>query len=173
MVQHELTTQKAKQECKVCGNEYKTVTLSHVRTHGIDMKQYNMLPEYAQAQEPVEPKGNTEFTPKEMQEKIFGEQEKDINRPLKDFLNEFGVTEKEARETLKKFTTGKRIDPRIQAANYQKIGDEGAEQYKDLEYVKVTDLHIAETLTTKFGFTCTNLIGKKGDTPKTWILEKI
>lgn len=169
----EQVKEQVKEQCKVCGKEYKSVNIMHVRTHDIDMEQYELLPEYAQISTTVEPKGNIKFTQTEMQTRIFGEQEKDINRPLSDFLNEFGVTEKEARELLKKFTTGKRIDPRIQATNFQKIGTEGAEALKDQDEVETTSLHVAEALTTKYGFTCTDLRGRRGDTPKTWFLKKV
>jgi hypothetical protein len=161
------------EQCKVCGQEFKVVNMVHVRTHNIDMTQYAMYPEYGQSPEPVEPKGNTKVTQEEMNKRIFGDQERDVNRPLVEFLNEFGLTEEEARQILKRFTTGKQIDPKVEAKNFQRVGSDGAQQYKNLDYAEVTNLHIAEELTVNYGFTCTNLIGAKGDKPKTWILERI
>lgn len=157
--------------CKVCGKEFKKMTAMHLTTHGINFEQYDKLPEF-EANVEVEPQGNTEVTADEMKDRIWGKQERDVNRPLSEFLNEFGVTEKEAREVLRKFTTGARIDPRIQAENFKKIGVKGATELEDKDNVETTSLHVAEELCNK-GFIVTSVKGKVGNTPKTWFLKKV
>lgn len=159
--------------CKVCGKEFKKVNIMHMRTHDLDQEQYDMLPEFKQNVEPIEPKGNTKVSIDERDKKIWGDRVKDINRPLSDFLGEFGLTEKEARGILKNYTTGKKVDPVIEAKNFKRIGDEGAKEHLHKTYVEVTNLHVAEVLSTEYGFTCTNVIGARGDKPKTWVLEKL
>jgi len=165
------------EKCKKCGKEFKTVNTMHIKTHGLTSEQYEAMPEYDEFAEmeslDVEPQGNTKVTPNEMEDRIWGkDRKKDVHRPLQDFLDEFMLTEEEARDVLKKFTRGDRIDPRLQAKNFKKIGDAGAAELKDEKKVETTSLHIAESLTTNYGFTCTNVIGAKGNKPKTWVLEK-
>jgi hypothetical protein len=159
--------------CKICGKEYKKITTMHVRTHGISMEQYKKSPEFEEVEDiEVEPTGNTKFTQEERAEKIFGNQERDVNRPLVEFLNEFGVTEKEARAILKKFTKGEKVDPVVQAKNFKRIGSQGAEKLKDKDNVETTSLHIAEELSENYGFVVTSVRGAKGNVPKTWFLTK-
>ena len=164
---------EGKEICKICGKEYKKMTTMHLSTHGVNMEQYNLMPEYSELEDiDVEPTGNTKVTQKEINDKIWGNQKKDTSRPLQDFLNEFMLTEEEARSVLKKFTKGERIDPRIQAENFDKIGSEGAMELKDRDRVETQSLHVAEKLVEKHGFICEKIIGKKGNTQKTWVLIK-
>ena len=175
-----------KEVCKICGKEFKKVTMMHVSTHKdlypeITMEQYNLMHEYDALNEfdtedlDVEPTGNTKVTQKEIDDRIWGNsgnRKKDANRPLQDFLNEFGMDEEEARGVLSKFVKGDRIDPKIQARNFKRIGTAGAEELKDRNRVETDNLHIAEELQVNHGFTCTEVRGKKGNTPKIWVLTK-
>ena len=139
--------------CKKCGKEYKKITVPHLTTHGITMEQYNMLPEFGETDDFTElDDTDIKFTQEERAKKIFGNQERDINRPLVEFLNEFGLTEKEARGILKQFTTGEKVDPVVQAKNFKKIGSEGAEKLKDENNVETDNLHVAEELVESYGF---------------------
>lgn len=158
--------------CKVCGVPQKRITVAHIKTHGITKEQYELMSEFSMEEIEIEPTGNVEVTPAEITKRIFGEQERDVNRPLVEFLNEFGLTEKEARGILKKFTKGEKVDPVVQAKNFSRIGAEGAEKLKDLDKCETTNLHVAETLVNDYGFIVTSLRGAKGNSPKTWFLAK-
>ena len=165
----------AKELCKVCGKPQGRITVAHLKTHDITMDQYKQMPdfdEFADMDLDIEPTGNTKITPKELQDRIWDKEKKDPNRPLTEFLAEFGLTEEEARGVLKKFTKGDRIDPKIQAKNFKRIGTAGADKLKDKDKVETDNLHIAEELQVSHGFICTDVIGARGAKPKTWVLIK-
>lgn len=167
----------SKVKCKICGKPQGRITVAHLKTHDVTMDQYKEMPDFEEIEEmenlDVEPAGNTKVTPETMEDRIWGEdRKKDPNRPLQEFLDEFGVTEREAREVLRKFTKGTRIDPVVQARNFDRIGNAGADELKDKDKVETSNLHIAEKLQTNYGFICTDVIGAKGTKPKTWVLIK-
>jgi len=159
------------EQCKVCGKFYKTVNMVHVRTHGMNMDQYALMSEYKDREIPL-PEPTKPVSKEQRTKNIFGEGKTGADAPLSEFLTEFNMTEPELRELARYYTTGQRIDPRISTDNKKKIGAKRASEYADLDSCTVTNLHLAEELVTNYGFVCTNLIGRKGNTPKTWVLEK-
>lgn len=162
--------------CKVCGKQFKKITIMHVRTHGMSMEEYEAYDPFS-SKINLEPQGNTEVTPEEREKRIWGEQERDVNRPLKEFLDEFDMTEVELRQIAKKFVSGKPIDVKTAAENRGKIGEREAEEIanstKSGEEVKTHRAETADTLLNKHGFEVLKCIGKKGGIPKHWVLRKL
>lgn len=157
-------------ECKICGKRFKVITVPHIRTHGLStMEQYENYDPHASKRD-IRPKGNTEVTLEQREENIWGEQERDVERPLSDFLKEFDITEKELREVARRFKTGKPIDVETANANDQKIGEKEAEELKDsVGEIEVFRAETAQELKTKYGFLG---VTSKGGPPKSWILMK-
>ena len=154
--------------CKVCGKSYKQITAMHVRTHGMNLEQYEAFDPHAPKKD-IEPKGNTEVTLEQREENIWGDQERDVERPLSNFLKEFDITETELREVARKFKSGRHIDPKIDAANKEKIAVSEVEELKDKDEVEVFRAETAELLKMKYGFIG---VSSKGGPPKSWILRK-
>jgi hypothetical protein len=173
MAEEKKKKEKKEVICKVCGKSQKFMTHAHLATHNINKEQYEMMPDFVpeEIDEFSEMSDEVTITQAEVNRRIFGDQERDINRPLKDFLNEFGVTETELRELVRKYTTGKKIDPKIQAERDITHGIEGAQKFLDKDYVETPDLHIAEALSNQ-GFTVTEVRKARGDTKKMWVLKK-
>ena len=154
--------------CKICGKEFKQITLTHVKTHGLKtMDQYEKYD--INVQRDIEPTGNTEITPKEMSKRIWGEQERDTSRPLSDFLKEFDITEKELRAVTRKYKDGKPINPIMDAANRDKMGEKEAAEIKDQEEVTTFRAETAESLQRDHNYILKE--SYKGP-PKRWVLCK-
>lgn len=118
---------------------------------------------------PVEAK----VTNKEIRDGIFGKEETFSDKPLSDFLEKFDISEKELRAIVRQYKTGSSVPVSQQLKQKEEIGLSGAEKLKNKEKVETYDLHIAEALTTKYGFECITVRSRKGNTPKTWVLRKI
>jgi hypothetical protein len=155
--------------CKVCGKQFKKITSSHALTHGMTLMEYEAFDPRAKNIN-IEPKGNTEISEEELNRRIWGEQVRNVDRPLKDFLDEFDITEKELREITKKFKGGRPIDVKTAAENRQRLGMEEALKVKDKDKVEVFRAETAEILKTEFGFK--GVQSKKGP-PKSWVLKKL
>ena len=188
------------ESCKVCGKEFKRMTLSHLKTHGIEsMEQYESIgvekekDSFDKRKEkkdeviPVE-KVNGIFddakldiksidtsniskvtiTPEESTEKIFGKIETNVDKPLKDFLTEFGVTEKELRNIIRTYKDGKPLDVLQDIKRKTEYGENSAESLKDNDKVETKQLAIADALVHKHGFK----VEKVTSNPKIWYLHK-
>ena len=158
--------------CKICNKKFKNLG-SHLRAkHQMSLEEYDDYNENSHKMD-IEPKGNTEVTLEERTERIFGKQERDINRPLKEFLDEFKITEKELREIARKFMSGKPIDVKTSAKNKYEVGEREAEELKEKkEEIKVYRAETADILLNKHLFEVIRCVGKKGDVPKHWVLKK-
>ncbi len=161
--------------CKVCGKQFRKITIMHLRTHNMSFEEYDAYnPNNKKIN--LEPKGNTKVSLEEREENIWGKQERDINRPLKDFLDEFDITEKELREIARKFKSGKPIDVKTNAKNKYEVGEKEAEELdrdmKKGEEVKTFRAETADILLNKYHFEVLKCVGKKPDVPKHWVLRK-
>jgi len=177
-------------KCEICGAEKKNLIL-HVRTkHGISMEEYEasisegmeeldsieegMIQEAVEVTEVVPDK----ISPKDRQRNIFAgstEFERDINRPLKSFLDEFEVTEEELRSVTRQYKGGRTISATQNVANKLKLSEKTAKQISD-EYkdgnIDVYESEVAGTLVEKFGFKCVKTVPKTDTSRKKWILSK-
>jgi hypothetical protein len=158
--------------CEVCKKRFKNLG-SHLRAkHQMSLAEYDDYVKNSHKMN-IEAKGNTKVTLKEREKRIFGEQERDVNRPLKDFLDEFDITEKELREIARKFMQGKPIDVKTSAKNKYEVGEKEAEKLKDkTEEVTVYRAETADILLNKYNFEVIKCVGRKGDVPKHWVLKK-
>jgi hypothetical protein len=103
---------------------------------------------------------------------VFGEEKVGSDKPLQELLDEFDITEKDLRMVIRQYKTGSSLPVSQQIRVQQDRGLDGAVDLKDKKKVETVDLNIAEVLTTKYGFTCTAVRSRKGNRPKTWMLEK-
>ena len=162
--------------CKICDNDipYKRLDV-HLRTAHNKMKreEYDVFgfDNDLEAEEFV-PQPATDVV--KIEQAIFGEKAvpKDINRPLKDFLDEFDISEKDLRAVVFSYKEGKPL-PEGQAVRHsQELGIKGARELRHLKNPETYSLPIAEALVKHYGFTCVNVKGKSGNIPKKWILAK-
>lgn len=186
--------------CAICNEEFIKITGQHTKTHGMTLAEYNkFVEEHTDTLDIVKEEEETttivnvtsqeqlsEFltseegedvisnfvSGEERVETIFGKQERDTNRPLQDFLNEFDVTEKELRAVVRNYTEGARIDPRIDSNNKQKIALREAEKLKNESNIETTNIYVAECLVDNFGFKCPVVLDPTDTKPRTWVLEK-
>ena len=154
--------------CKICNNIFKNLG-AHVRSkHKMSLAEYDDYIVNSHKMD-IEPKGNTKTTGKELEERIWGKQERDVNRPLKEFLDEFNITEEELRSVARQFKTGTRIDVKTDAKNKHEIGLKGALELKGETHVETFNAVTAEILKTEYGFI---ELQSKGGPPKSWVLER-
>jgi len=165
--------------CKVCGKEYKAITLTHLKTHGLNMEEYESIEvkkekdsfdvrkEEKEKVIPIE-KEKVTITPEETTEKIFGKPETNVDKPLKDFLTEFGVTEKELRSIIRTYKDGKPLDVIQDIKRKTEYGENSAESLKDNDKIETKQLAIADALVHKHGFK----VEKVTSNPKIWYLHK-
>lgn len=181
------------QVCEICKKEFINLGVHVNKAHRISMDEYNKLyPKEGTinaddilkkdaVEETKLPDADGDFdttaqdavTPKEIRDGIFGEEESYSTRPLSVFLERYDISEKELRVIVRQYKTGSSVPVSQQIKQKEKIGLAGAAELKDKDDVETTNLHIAEVLTTQYGFECLTVRGKRGNTPKTWVLKKI
>ena len=165
--------------CKVCGKEYKAITLTHLKTHGLNMEEYESIEvkkekdSFDDAKRDVKSIDTSNIskvtiTSDEKTEKLFGKKETNVDKPLKDFLVEFGVTEKELRSIIRTYKDGKPLDVIQDIKRKTEYGENSAESLKDNDEVKTKQLAIADALVHKHGFK----VEKVTSNPKIWYLHK-
>ena len=165
--------------CKLCGKEYKRID-AHVKQSHKDIKieAYDKLDDYV---EEIKLEPDTKLSEKEAEAIIKGQTQIDNifagsikdpeapeQMPISAILEEFDMTYKELRATLKAYTKGSPIDVTQGIERNMKVGVEGADKLKDQDEVSTTNLNIAEELTKAHGFVVTEVKGS----PKTWVLHK-
>ena len=166
--------------CKVCGKEYKAITLTHLKTHSLNMEEYESIVADKEKnvndsfdarkaeKEKVIPIEKVTITSEETTEKLFGKPETNVDKPLKDFLTEFGVTEKELRNIIRTYKDGKPLDVLQDIKRKTEYGENSAESLKDNDKVETKQLFIADALVNKYGFK----VEKVTRNPKIWYLHK-
>ena len=161
------------EECKVCGKIMKTMTVAHMKTHGLNKKEYEA---YKPKEKEIEVIEETEdkvidsklITEKDKIESIFGEPKTNIDKPLNMFLDEFNITEKELRNLIMSYKSGNPIDVELNIKRKAEFGEKSAKELKDLPTVDTTKLATAEALVNKYGFKVTSVTSN----PKTWHLKR-
>ena len=156
---------------KVCGKEFKRITVPHITTHDMSKEEYDIMTEFKDRGTPDAPESTEPVSKVKRQENIFGVPKTGVDAPLSEFLEEFDISELELRQITRLYTTGQKINPAIETDNKIKIATRSLEDYMKLDKCEVTNLHLAEALT-KNGFTVTDLRGAKGTQKKTWFLVK-
>jgi len=192
--------------CKICGKEFKKITMSHIRTHDITKRPvYDKLPAYGSSSEiddsfeeldvnesEILESNSTEdvleesfeeeniedstdkLTLKQQRENIFSGSSAtyDPNRPIQDFLDEFGVTELELRNVIKKFKGTNSVPISQQIENKIKLGEKSAAELANSgqRQIKTKLVATAESLVKNHGY---EVLAVVGGPPKTWVLEKI
>ena len=160
--------------CKLCKDDKPYVRLdTHVRKiHNMNMDEYEIYDSDLLEVKEFEPKDPISHV--DRMDNIFSGKVKEsyINKPLKDFLSKYNITEKELTAIVQNYTEGKPL-PLEQA---QKLGEkkamEEAKSVKDYKTYKTPNLQTAEALEKHYGFKCTAVHSAKGSSPKLWVLEK-
>ena len=172
--------EKIMEKCKVCGKELKTINKSHLKTHNMTIEEYEVYVDSDELEPFLDPldlddeiEELTEdevktITPTEITENIFKDSVNNTEL-LSDFLEEFNLTIQELRSIVRQHKTGAPLPIPQQIKKDENRGLSGAKRLEDETNVETHDLHIAEALTTKFGFVCTEVRSKP---KKTWVLEK-
>ena len=130
------------------------------------------VPKIEEASDLTPPTSNI-TTVDQIRDGVFGEEVVGSGEPLQKLLDEFDVTEKELRAMLRQYKTGSPLPVYQQLKKKQDKGKGGAKELKDEEKLETSDIFVAETFVDKYGFKCIRVDGKKGDSPKVWVLEKI
>jgi len=160
--------------CKICKDEKPWGRLDmHVKAiHKMTMEQYEEFDPDAPVVKEFEPTEPVAIG--ERVDRIFdGKTKKNsLDKPLKEFLEEVDLTEKDLRAIIHNYKEGKPLPlEQVQKFSEQKGADE-ARKLKDHVVVKTTNIHTAEALEKFHNFKCVSVIGAKGTIPKVWELEK-
>ena len=108
-------------------------------------------------------------TQKDLEKHILPDVVNHVDRPLKDFLEEHGVTEKEIVEIISAYKKDSIVSVNQSMNNAMKNAEIKALELSDGDSVETIDLYVAEILTKKYGFECNTVTSN----PKTWVLNKI
>lgn len=166
-------------QCKICGKDYKRIDTHVKQSHKeINKEAYDKLDDYV---EEIKIEPNQKLSEKEAEAILKGQQRLDNifadsitdpdnpeEMPISTILEEFDITYKELRATLKTYTKGSPMDVTQGIERNMKLGVEGADELKDQDEVSTTNLNIAEELTKAHGFVVIEVTGN----PKTWVLHK-
>lgn len=125
-----------------------------------------------ESKEGISPTQKTSATPKEIEEAIFGETPDNRDKPLGDFLDEFGLKEEELRSVIGEYLREGFVPIDQKQRMLQSVGEREAMKYKDIigEEVRITELSIADPLVKIYGFECIKV--ERDPLPKTWVLVK-
>ena len=162
--------------CRVCNKEFNNLGVHLRKAHKLSMDDYNK--DY-----PIEePEAQDEFgdidtienvvltEKKEKEEEMVTDDETEL---LLDFLNAHELSKKELLSIIENFKSGKNIPAKMIEKRDKKIGELGAVQLKDQNYVETQNLHVAETLMKEHSFKCATVTTKGGTIRKTWCLKKV
>ena len=167
------------EKCKVCGKEFKNISV-HARTkHGMSKEEYEAYEELPENEE-MEMFGDAEEVFEQVKksneerviDKIFEPKESGASKPLSEFLQEFGLTESELRHLAREYVDGTQMPVQQKLKREEDFGNKGARELKDEKEVEVANLNIAEALQNKYGFKCVSVKSAKGTEPKKWVLVK-
>lgn len=181
--------------CKLCPHELNGFANlgAHVnRKHGLSMEDYNAIDEkeYTEVLEDIKPfktkeehiekpidnlESKTEITGEELSKAIFNDVErKDPSRPLNVFCEENEISEGELINLVNKWKGESEIPVKEQLKNKEELGmKKASETAKKLpKRVSTYDSFEAQSLREKYGYTTVEVIGQKGATPKTYVLER-
>ena len=183
------------EKCKVCDAEFKKITVTHIRTHGLEKSDYDALPDLDDnfdeitapevsedtpevvveevVEEVAEPVEDGSITPEERTKHLFEDEIVDSgSKPLSIFLAEFNITERELRNIVKRYKGTNAIPVSQQIENAIRVGDATADELSTQNNVETFSLNVAESLVKKHNFNVVTVRGPKNGKPKTWILEK-
>jgi hypothetical protein len=111
------------------------------------------------------------LTTKDKREKLFGNQDKDPNRPLQEFLDEFKITEAELRNITRQYKDGYAIPATQSVKAKQDISVDEAKKLAESgkNEIKTTNVLTAENLVKEHGY---KVITVQSGPPKTWVLQQ-
>ena len=161
--------------CKICkdGKPYGRLDVHIRHNHQMNTEEYAKYD--TEAGEIVEFQPSEPIKPVDVINNIFDGKTKEthVEQPLKVFLKEFELTEKELRAIVTNYKTGKPLPMQhIQKLNEQK-GIEEANKLKEHKgIVTTTNLYTAEALTKYHGFRCIAVKSAQNTHPKVWELIK-
>lgn len=167
--------------CKICndGKAYKNLN-AHLRNKH-NMLRFEYDAEYGKEDEQLEEMNEEEdfSPPSTVEEKQEISTEIDREMKLSEFLDAYNISEEQLRSimgTKRAFKTS--IDMRTELLERQKTArrkcDKLIKTYKNKgDIFKNTDLDVVEMLVNEYGFKVTDVIGKRVNEPKHWVLEKL
>ena len=185
--------------CKVCGDPYKAITMTHIRKHGMKRDEYDAYDAVETVSvdeikeivneldtenielskdQPIEPCETDmdkvdpiTIDTTEKKNYIFEGAAiiKDPNRPIAEFLEEFKISEKELRNLVRNYKDGSPIPVSQQMANSISVAAQDAAALAHNSNVETESLNIAESLVTDYNF---KVITVRGKPRKIWVLEK-
>lgn len=162
------------QTCKICkdGKPWGRLDVHIRNVHKITPEQYEMYD--SNLGEIVEFKHTDPITHTDLIDNIFdGKTKKNsLDEPLKEFLKEFDLTEKDLRAIIHNYKEGKPLPLEQSQKLKETKGIEEANRVKDHNVVKTQHIHTAEALEKYHGFKCVAVYSAKGTIPKMWELEK-
>lgn len=178
---------EAKESCKLCNKEFKNLG-SHLRAgHQLTMDQYEAMTsmdtevtdeiqEFQREEKEKIPQQKIQseeprikVTQKERENGILNvDQRFSEEMTVGELLQLKGLTLKELGSLINKFQTGTDVPIVQKVKRDQELGEKGALKLAEQPNPTTTDLHIAEALVKKFGFTVTQITRN----PKTWHLTK-
>ena len=169
--------------CKVFGREFKKITKSHIKTHGISVSAYDKIKEtsikevefmgeLAEGVEPMDIPDVVEAPVKVRHvDQVFdGANRKYADRPLEDFLKRYSISEEDLTKIVLNYKTGKPIPVAQQIKHKLDIEKKEAEKLVGADSLTVTSIEKADVLVNQHGYKCTEVKGIKG--VKTWFLTK-
>lgn len=162
--------------CKICNNDKVHKNLgSHIFTAhgGMKMDEYNRRKDEVLELEEIVP--NQPIKPIDQLNNIFDGRVKETHedQPLKVFLDEFGLTEKELRSIVTNYKEGKPLPIEHQNKINAQRGFKEAKEKQKQSVVITTNLYAAESLVKDFGFECVGVKSASPTSPKVWELKKI
>jgi len=166
--------------CEICDKDFKNLAV-HMRTkHGIagPVKKVENLSEMKEMlkeetlQEETLPEiviDEDKLTTKDRREKLFGKNERDPDRPIREFLDEFGITETELRNITRQYKNGYALSASQSIKAKQDIGIKEAANLAEQSEVETKNIFTAETLEKQYGFA---VLEVRSGPPKMWVLRK-
>jgi hypothetical protein len=167
--------------CKVCKKEKIKSLDAHLKfclkKYDMTREEYDVLPDdYEDMSEEVLNMDTIkvqEEVPKTREENIFDNVKKrDPERPLKEALKEYNITEQEFHSVMK-FWKGQGAIPLDRRMKNKKTkGLAEAEKLSSNQNVETSNVDTAEVLVSKYGFKCLKVQAQQDNKPKIWVLTK-
>jgi len=160
--------------CKLCKDDkpYTRLDIHVNKIHKMSMDEYEIYDTDVVEVIEFEPKDPISHV--DRVDSIFSGKVKEsyVDRPLKDFLSKYNITEKELTAITQNYTEGKPLPLEQGQKLNEKKGIEDAKTVKHLKVVKTPNIHTAEALEKYYGFKCKDVHSAKGPIPQMWELEK-
>jgi len=161
--------------CKICNDEkpYKRLDIHIQNKHNMTLEEYNV---FDPTQEEVK-----EFVPKapisrkEVINNIFDNKAAEsskANKPLREFLKEFDLSEQDLRAIVKNYKEGKPLPYQQQNSLNERNGFSEARKLSSSTIVRTHNLYAAEALEKHFNYKCVTVKSATNNTPKVWVLER-